>query len=936
MDTGKTTRRRRGSSTTYGLPDLEAGAGGAAPSGSSSSSSLSSRSNESNTAAPSHQGAASRLYAVSVISRRSSRCVLELQPAWQSEWSEEEEPLAAAWADTVPAHVFDALDLSPRHRKRQEVIHELIVSEGSHVRWLRVLGCVFLRPLERGEHAHLLTPDELRALFPNLPQVLERHMRLYTSLKQLRVGPSAEHAVRLRPLADVVLQTLGEPGYAVCVSRFCRGQRMALEALRERRRKNKELHQFLAAREQDPLCGRLQLRDLIACVWQRLTKYQLLLENILRTVMDEDEDSEEDVARMRLALDTAKEVLHSVDTAIRTAENDHRLRTIQNKLEVRVGSSGGGEFEELRRFELTRHSLRMEGDLMIRTDTNKRVPVLALMLEDCLVLLQREGDRFLLKPIPQPSQSGLLSPIVRWSTVLFRPNAAVRNAFFLMNLNGVQMHELSANTPAEYSMWCKYIQEAPLADARTGSHHAPVRAHDDNSSVSVTRNPSDASERSGSVPRESADAPPAERPESAAADAPPPAPASPAPPAEPTAPAPPTPEVEKKQIPRRPTVGRISTHGPELTAPLEPSAALTVHPPAAHARAHTASLALTSQERLRRLDAAVGRALRAKSQLVGELLAVPSDARAASAVAELAVADALGQLDVNREMRLTAADGFEETEGADSDNEAPDVHQLLLAAQAQGTALRYTGCANYLTMALTRALSVSEADVVSARGGARGVCDSCARRRTLRRSSTLNADDVAASSFPPATTPPVPSQKSTTITEAVNTSVEVPPQTPQADAELNGSTLSSTSPASAWTVLPAEDEHDPGAELSYDTLPELGHDDLALGSDDGDDTAAEPVLGCGSLGDVGEGGGAAVLASRLVGAACGLQATLGRLLAALPALDAHARVARANLAHERDANDALRARLLHERASRDSSEPPDADGDMQVRLYLFS
>lgn len=56
----------------------------------------------------------------------------------------------------------------------------------------------------------------------------------------------------------------------------------------------------------------------------RLTKYQLLLEGVLKTVCDSDVESEEDVSRLRRALDVAKDVLHGVDTAIRTAENEHR------------------------------------------------------------------------------------------------------------------------------------------------------------------------------------------------------------------------------------------------------------------------------------------------------------------------------------------------------------------------------------------------------------------------------------------------------------------------------------------------------------------------------------------------------------------------------------------------------------------------------------
>lgn len=39
---------------------------------------------------------------------------------------------------------------------------------------------------------------------------------------------------------------------------------------------------------------------------------------------EDDVESEEDITQLRKALNTAKEVLHSVDTAIRTAENEHR------------------------------------------------------------------------------------------------------------------------------------------------------------------------------------------------------------------------------------------------------------------------------------------------------------------------------------------------------------------------------------------------------------------------------------------------------------------------------------------------------------------------------------------------------------------------------------------------------------------------------------
>ncbi|KAI5630829.1 rhoGEF domain-containing protein [Phthorimaea operculella] len=683
---------------TMSESDLEPGAA-TAPSGSSSSSSLSSRSNESNTVPDQHASA--------------------------SDWSDEEEPLAAQWADSLPPRALDSLTLSCRLRKRQEVIHELIVSEGSHVRWLKVLGKVFLRPLEA--QPALLPAEELRSLFPNLPGVRERHSKLYADLRGLR-SSSTNHYVNIAPVAEALLNTLGDTGYAPCLARFCRGQRMALDSLKERRRKNKELHQFLISREQMPLCGRLQLRDLLACVWQRLTKYQLLLEGILKTI-DEDPtdgaepDTAEDQVILKRALDVAKDVLHTVDTAIRTAENEHRLKTIQSKLEIRIPSSGA-EWEEPRRLDLTTKTLRMEGELNIRNDSNKKMTVLALMLQDCLVLLQKESDKFILKPITQPNQQGLLSPLIKWGGVLFRPNAAVRNAFFLMNINGVQMHELSCNTNADYHSWVKHMEDLPLAKPElkptlTPSHQ-PSRSTDD-SGINVSRNPSDASEKStssapedtelerdrhsadralerdrASLERQEDDKKVVEKEE--------------------TQPKEETSEREDKHKPRRPTVGRISTHGTEPTpALLEPSVALTIQEPAANYIAHTAERVVTHHERLRRLDEGITRALRAKSAVVADLLGIAPENF--DQMAELAIADTLGQMDVMGELR--AANLSRQASMEDELKHAPpDMHQLLLAAQAQ---------ANQLTEALTKALTVNEAGAVAARS--RGRCDSCRKHR---------------------------------------------------------------------------------------------------------------------------------------------------------------------------------------------------------------
>lgn len=64
-----------------------------------------------------------------------------------------------------------------------------------------------------------------------------------------------------------------------------------------------------------------------------------------------------------------------VESPKRVALCLRRLRTIQSKLEVRI-SIAGSEWDEVRRLDLTTKVLRMEGELSIRNDSNKKMTVL--------------------------------------------------------------------------------------------------------------------------------------------------------------------------------------------------------------------------------------------------------------------------------------------------------------------------------------------------------------------------------------------------------------------------------------------------------------------------------------------------------------------------------------------------------------------------------
>lgn len=68
-----------------------------------------------------------------------------------------------------------------------------------------------------------------------------------------------------------IFQFDGQNGEAFenAVGVFCARQQIALEWLRERRRKDAKLHNFLTECESDKTCRRLQLRDLLPTGMQR-------------------------------------------------------------------------------------------------------------------------------------------------------------------------------------------------------------------------------------------------------------------------------------------------------------------------------------------------------------------------------------------------------------------------------------------------------------------------------------------------------------------------------------------------------------------------------------------------------------------------------------------------------------------------------------------
>ncbi|XP_042537625.1 rho guanine nucleotide exchange factor 11 isoform X1 [Dipodomys spectabilis] len=370
----------------------------------------------------------------------------------------EPEPDAQNWQHTVGKDVVAGL--TQREIDRQEVINELFVTEASHLRTLRVLDLIFYQRMKK---ENLMPREELSRLFPNLPELIEIHNSWCEAMKKLR-----EEGPIIKDISDLMLARFDGPAreeLQQVAAQFCSYQSIALELIKTKQRKESRFQLFMQEAESHPQCRRLQLRDLIISEMQRLTKYPLLLENIIKHT----EGGTSEHEKLCRARDQCREILKFVNEAVKQTENRHRLESYQKRLDAtaleRASNPLAAEFKSL---DLTTRKMIHEGPLTWRISKDKTLDLHVLLLEDLLVLLQRQDERLLLKchsktAVGSSDSKQTFSPVLKLNAVLIRSVATDKRAFFIIctsELGPPQIYELVALTSSDKNTWMELLEEA--------------------------------------------------------------------------------------------------------------------------------------------------------------------------------------------------------------------------------------------------------------------------------------------------------------------------------------------------------------------------------------------------------------------------------------------------------------------------------------------
>uniref|UniRef100_A0A7N9AM66 Pleckstrin homology domain containing, family G (with RhoGef domain) member 5b n=1 Tax=Mastacembelus armatus TaxID=205130 RepID=A0A7N9AM66_9TELE len=327
----------------------------------------------------------------------------------QDSWEEEEEveETNLALEDSWQMLLDNSETLTRRQFHQQEAIWELLHTEATYIKKLRVITDLFLCGLLNLQESGLLTEVEPAKLFSNIQEIV----RLHTSLWNKVMVSVLEKARQARALLD---PTDLHHGFRTFGSRFqpyiryCMEEEGCMEYMRTLLRDNELFRTYVTWAETNKQCNRLKLADMLAKPHQRLTKYPLLLKSVLKKT---DDPSARDIVA------TVEGFINSVDSQMRQRQEQQKLATISARIESYEAVEGSSEevekiLKEYNHFDLMApmrgispeetRQLHLEGALRMKEGKDSRMDVYCFLFTDLLLITKPVKRVEKVKIIRQP------------------------------------------------------------------------------------------------------------------------------------------------------------------------------------------------------------------------------------------------------------------------------------------------------------------------------------------------------------------------------------------------------------------------------------------------------------------------------------------------------------------------------------------------------
>ncbi|NXW70977.1 ARHG2 factor, partial [Hirundo rustica] len=338
--------------------------------------------------------------------------------------------------------------------KRQDVIYELMQTELHHVRTLKIMGALFRKAMLEELQ---LDPGTVQRIFPCLDELSHIHQRFLAQLLERRRESLAQDSNKnfvIDRLGDILVTQFSGPSaeqLRKAYAEFCSKHTKALKEYKDLLARDKRFQQFIRRVTRSPLLRRHGVPECILLVTQRITKYPVLIERILKN----SKDNEGDCADLSRALRLVKELLSAVDEEVHAWELRGRLWDVFRRVDPRakvplLWDSRSGVFG---RDELLRRKLVHSGGMLWKTAAGRFKDVLVLLMTDVLVFLQEKDQKYTFPMLDKPA-------VISLQNLIVRDIANQEKGMFLISAAPPEMYEVHAASRDDRNHWMKVIQQA--------------------------------------------------------------------------------------------------------------------------------------------------------------------------------------------------------------------------------------------------------------------------------------------------------------------------------------------------------------------------------------------------------------------------------------------------------------------------------------------
>uniref|UniRef100_A0A663E776 Vav guanine nucleotide exchange factor 1 n=1 Tax=Aquila chrysaetos chrysaetos TaxID=223781 RepID=A0A663E776_AQUCH len=319
-------------------------------------------------------------------------------------------------------------------------LQELRQTEERYTETLESICQHFLRPLR-----HFLQPQDLESIFINIEELLQLH-RLF--LGELRGALAVSGGGRgLPPLFLAYKERF------LLYGRYCSQVEAAARRL-DQLATNTDLRMKLQECSQRANNGRFSLRDLLMVPMQRVLKYHLLLQELVKLTPEPAERE-----RLRVALDAMRDLAQCVNEVKRDNETLKQLTSVQLCLHNMPQS--------LAQFGRP----KIDGELKVSsTERRSKVDRYGFLLDKALIICKRRGDSYEAKDIVD-----LQSHQLRDGDLGPRDGKKWTHTFLLIDTAGLQGYELFFKTRELKKKW---LEQFEMALSNIFPEHALADGHD--------------------------------------------------------------------------------------------------------------------------------------------------------------------------------------------------------------------------------------------------------------------------------------------------------------------------------------------------------------------------------------------------------------------------------------------------------------------------